>query len=246
MCASAAVGLSGCGCDDSKSTGEPGYKVEPTEPDLSNGDFGFFIINQEELMITKYTGSSKNIEIPESYKNYKVTVIGASVFNNANIETVTIPSSIKEIEDYAFAGCHVLKSVKLSEGLEIIDASVFFNTPKLTEITLPSTLKKIGPRCFSGSAINNVVLPDSGSLTAIDDYTFYQCLELTDITVPSCITSIKDTSFAECINDVTIHGMSGSYAESYVKNYNKKTDKKLTFKSEGKPQKATKAAEKAE
>ena len=80
MCASAAVGLSGCGCDDntsSSSSSKPGYKVEPTEPDLTDGDFGFFIINQEELMITKYTGSDTVIEIPESYKNYKVTVIGS-------------------------------------------------------------------------------------------------------------------------------------------------------------------------
>ena len=105
MCASAAVGLSGCGCDDNTSSksSKPGYKVEPTEPDLTNGDFGFFIINQEELMITKYTGSDTVIEIPESYKNYKVTVIGASVFNDSKITEVTIPSSIKQIEDYAFS-----------------------------------------------------------------------------------------------------------------------------------------------
>ena len=62
MCASAAVGLSGCGCDDNTSSksSKPGYKVEPTEPDLTDGDFGFFIINQEELMITKYTGSDNS------------------------------------------------------------------------------------------------------------------------------------------------------------------------------------------
>lgn len=150
MCASAAVGLSGCGCDDntSSNSSKPGYKVEPTEPDLTNGDFGFFIINQEELMITKYTGSDTVIEIPESYKNYKVTVIGASVFNNSKITEVTIPSSIKQIEDYAFSSCHSLTKVNLSEGLEILNNSVFFNCSELREIKLPSTLKEIGPRAF--------------------------------------------------------------------------------------------------
>ena len=172
MCASAAVGLSGCGCDDntSSNSSKPGYKVEPTEPDLTNGDFGFFIINQEELMITKYTGSDTVIEIPESYKNYKVTVIGASVFNNSKITEVTIPSSIKQIEDYAFSSCHSLTKVNLSEGLEILNNSVFFNCSELREIKLPSTLKEIGPRAFSGAALNNVVLPDSGKLTKIDEY----------------------------------------------------------------------------
>ncbi len=156
MCASAAVGLSGCGCDDNTSSksSKPGYKVEPTEPDLTNGDFGFFIINQEELMITKYTGSDTVIEIPESYKNYKVTVIGASVFNDSKITEVTIPSSIKQIEDYAFSSCHSLTKVNLSEGLEILNNSVFFNCSELREIKLPSTLKEIGPRAFSGAALN--------------------------------------------------------------------------------------------
>ena len=136
MCASAAVGLSGCGCDDntSSNSSKPGYKVEPTEPDLTNGDFGFFIINQEELMITKYTGSDTVIEIPESYKNYKVTVIGASVFNNSKITEVTIPSSIKQIEDYAFSSCHSLTKVNLTEGLEILNNSVFFNCSELQRL----------------------------------------------------------------------------------------------------------------
>ena len=67
-------------------------------------------------MITKYTGSDTVIEIPESYKNYKVTVIGASVFNNSKITEVTIPSSIKQIEDYAFSSCqpHKGKSYRRS------------------------------------------------------------------------------------------------------------------------------------
>ena len=220
MCASAAVGLSGCGCDDntsSSSSSKPGYKVEPTEPDLTDGDFGFFIINQEELMITKYTGSDTVIEIPESYKNYKVTVIGASVFNGSKITEVTIPSSIKQIEDYAFSSCHSLTKVNLSEGLEILNNSVFFNCSELREIKLPSTLKEIGPSAFSGAALNNVVLPDSGKLTKIDEYAFYQSRELTDITIPACITSIPDNVFAECSKEVKFKADLGSSSTKATK-----------------------------
>ena len=162
MCASAAVGLSGCGCDDntSSNSSKPGYKVEPTEPDLTNGDFGFFIINQEELMITKYTGSDTVIEIPESYKNYKVTVIGASVFNNSKITEVTIPSSIKQIEDYAFSSCHSLTKVNLSEGLEILNNSVFFNCSELREISLQTLqfrlVLQVFPTMYSLNAVRKL------------------------------------------------------------------------------------------
>lgn len=180
MCASAAVGLSGCGCDDntSSNSSKPGYKVEPTEPDLTNGDFGFFIINQEELMITKYTGSDTVIEIPESYKNYKVTVIGASVFNNSKITEVTIPSSIKQIEDYAFSSCHSLTKVNLTEGLEILNNSVFFNCSELREIKLPSTLKEIGPRAFRVRHLTMLSFPTAVNLQRLMNMLFISRVSL--------------------------------------------------------------------
>lgn len=180
MCASAAVGLSGCGCDDntSSNSSKPGYKVEPTEPDLTDGDFGFFIINQEELMITKYTGSDTVIEIPESYKNYKVTVIGASVFNDSKITEVTIPSSIKQIEDYAFSSCHSLTKVNLSEGLEILNNSVFFNCSELREIKLPSTLKEIGPRAFRVRHLTMLSFPTAVNLQRLMNMLFISRVSL--------------------------------------------------------------------
>ena len=180
MCASAAVGLSGCGCDDNTSSksSKPGYKVEPTEPDLTNGDFGFFIINQEELIITKYTGSDTVIEIPESYKNYKVTVIGASVFNDSKITEVTIPSSIKQIEDYAFSSCHSLTKVNLSEGLEILNNSVFFNCSELREIKLPSTLKKSDRELFRVRHLTMLSFPTAVNLQRLMNMLFISRVSL--------------------------------------------------------------------
>ena len=57
LCASVSVGMSGCGCSNNTSD-KPGYVVPTTEPDLKNDEFGFFILNQNELMITSYLGSS--------------------------------------------------------------------------------------------------------------------------------------------------------------------------------------------
>ncbi|HJI60585.1 MAG TPA: leucine-rich repeat domain-containing protein [Ruminococcus bromii] len=172
--------------------------------------------------------------------------MGASVFNGSKITEVTIPSSIKQIEDYAFSSCHSLTKVNLSEGLEILNNSVFFNCSELREIKLPSTLKEIGPSAFSGAALNNVVLPDSGKLTKIDEYAFYQSRELTDITIPACITSIPDNVFAECSKEVTIHGASGSYAQNYAKKNNLKFKADLGSSSTKVTKASGKAAEKAE
>lgn len=219
LCASVSIGLSGCGCSNNSSQ-EPGYKVTATEPDLTNDEFGFFILNKDEVMITKYTGSGKDVKIPESYENYKVTVLGRSLFNGKDISSVEIPDTVKEIQDYAFSSNRSLKSVKLPKSLETIGTNAFFNCSSLESIELPASLKEIGVYAFSAAGLKSVTIPESKTLTTLDQYVFFQCQELTEVTLPSTITSIAENTFADCPNKITINAPKGSYAISYAKTNN--------------------------
>lgn len=222
VCATTAAGLAGCGCSKKPSANgnnqQPGYVVEPTEPDLKDGDFGFFIINSEELMVSKYYGSKKNVEIPETYNNYKITVIGDGIFNDDRvIESVTMPDSIKEIKDYAFSSCPNLSSVKFSQNLKVLGHCVFFNTRNLKTIELPDSLEQLGTRTFSATGIESITIPKNDKLTSIDDFVFYQCQNLKEVTIPGTVTNIKDNAFGECPNKITLKAPTGSYTESYAK-----------------------------
>ena len=94
------------------------------------------------------------------------------------------------------------------------------------------------------SMIAGVLPAPTPSAGLPDEYAFYQSRELTDITIPACITSIPDNVFAECSKEVTIHGASGSYAQSYAKKNNLKFKADLGSSSK-KATKATKASGKA-
>lgn len=226
LCATASVGLSGCGCSN-KST-EPGYRVTATEPDLKSGDFGFFILNKNELMLTEYTGKNKNVDIPDSYENYKVTVIGTSVFhNNREIESVTIPDSIKEIQDYAFASCKNLKNVKMSKNIEILGTNSFYYCSSLESFEFLPTLKQIDVYAFSASGLKSIEIPESETLTKIDEFTFFQCQQLSEVTLPSTITEIAERAFDDCPNKITINAPANSYALKYAKTLAKKDSKKF-------------------
>lgn len=216
LCASVSIGFSGCGCSNNNSQ-EPGYRVTATEPDLTNDEFGFFILNKDEVMITKYTGSSKDVKIPESYENYKVTVLGRSLFNGKDISSVEIPDTVKEIQDYAFSSNRHLKSVKLPKNLVTIGTNAFFNCSSLESIELPASLKEIGVYAFSAAGLKSVTIPESKTLTTLDQFVFYQCQELTEVTLPSTVTSIAENTFADCPNKITINAPKGSYAISYAK-----------------------------
>lgn len=216
LCASVSIGFSGCGCSNNSSQ-EPGYRVTPTEPDITNDEFGFFILNKDEVMITKYTGSDKDVKIPESYENYKVTVLGRSLFNGKDVTSVEIPDTVKEIQDYAFSSNRSLKSVKLPKNLETIGTNAFFNCSSLESIELPASLKEIGVFAFSAAGLKSVTIPESKTLTKLDQYVFFQCQELTEVTLPATVTSIAENTFADCPNKITINAPKGSYAINYAK-----------------------------
>ena len=218
ICTSVAIGFSGCGCSDNNGGVQtPGYVVEATEPDLKDGDFGYFVVNSNELMLTSYTGKDKDIKIPETYNNYKVTIIGKSVFNGSDITSVEMPDSITTVQDYAFSSCNGLTSVKFSKNIKTFGNSVFFNCPNLKEVDIPASVKDLGSRTFSATGITSVTIPKSDNLTSIGEFVFYQCQQLKEVTIPSNITSIKESAFSDCPNKITIKAAKGSYSENYAK-----------------------------
>lgn len=134
-------------------------------------DFVFVVINNNELKLTKYLGDEIEIIIPSELNGMKVTTIGEKAFYMKNIETISlpntvklidnnafsyceslkhieIPSSVKEIQEYAFYNCTSLTSIKLNEGLEILGASAFARCDLSTAI-IPSTLKVCGGSIFN-------------------------------------------------------------------------------------------------
>ncbi len=230
VCAGIAVASAGCGCQKSKSTSGSGnngdaqtsgriYRNYPTDPDLTQGDFGYYFLNDKEYKVTVYNGNSKNITIPSTVDGARIKVIDTSLFRNSDIESVTIPDSINEIRDYAFAGCHELKEVVIPEGVTVIGQNAFWDCPKLEKITLPSSLKKVGEYAFSHTGITSITIPESETFVKLNRYVFYQNENLKEVVLPLSMTTIADDTFAECSSDLTITAYTGSFGASYAKTH---------------------------
>ena len=78
-------------------------------------------------------------------------VIGLGAFYAlTELEEVTIPEEVTEIQDYAFGSCAKLKKVTFSNGLKKIGEEAFANTA-LETLDLPDRLTAIGKMAFACS-----------------------------------------------------------------------------------------------
>ena len=84
----------------------------------------------------------------------RVTAIGGYAFADCEtLASITVPGSVKTIENNAFDGCTNLRSVKLGDGVEEIGQWVFSYCSSLRKVTFPGSVVSIADNAFykSGS-----------------------------------------------------------------------------------------------
>ena len=154
----------------------------------------------KEAEVVSLERDFQNLTIPSSVfydgESYSVTAIGYNAFkDNTNLETVTIPNSVKSIEQFAFENCYNLNYVTLSSSLASIENFAFSNCG-ITSITIPNSVTRIGYGAFSSCLLTSVEMPNS--VSNIESRAFEKCYYLTSVTIPNSVTSIKDETFKDC------------------------------------------------
>ncbi len=163
-----------------------------------------YIVENNSVTITGYTGTDTDIVIPSVIDGLPVTSIG----------------------DYAFDGCGNIVSVTIPEGVVRIGDSAFSNNHSLNEVSLPKGIIDIGMSAFSATGItNNMQIRENGALY-IDEYlievfepssenyvvkdgtvliaggafawTFTEDIQIKSIEIPSSVKYICDNAFSHC------------------------------------------------
>ena len=158
----------------------------------------------EEEQAKKYVKTEEDeyatsIDIPEG-----VTIISDWCFLGcSSMESITLPSTIKQIGENAFMNCSALTSIDIPEGVTIIPDYCFSGCSSMESITLPSTIKKIGEYAFDGcSALTSIDIPEG--VTIIPKWCFNECKKLNSVTLPTTIKKIEGYAFYECNKVKTI------------------------------------------
>ena len=120
-----------------------------------------------------------------------------------SLESVTLPSTISGVGEYAFDGCSSLKKVMFNQqGVLYIGTMAFHQCSSLENINLPSNLAVIEDYAFAWCRnLREVVLDDGfNEGLRIGYFAFGQCHSLESITLPSTVSTIGDDAFFKCDN----------------------------------------------
>lgn len=85
--------------------------------------------------------------------------IGGNAFHcNSSLQSLTLPSSVTNIDHHAFYQCSSLDEFVIPDGVESIERAVFAECSKLKTVTVPNGVKKVVQKAFlKCSSLENVV-----------------------------------------------------------------------------------------
>lgn len=182
----------------------------------------YVIYDDNSIEIVNYEGHQTEITVPSEIKDYPVSRIAASAFENCtfikeinlwadviligesafkgctSLKEITIPQSVSEIYDNTFEGCSSLEKAWIWGDVVRIGVNAFKNCTSLKEITIPDSCLLIDKSAFEGcSAMKKVYLWGEG---IIGECAFKNCTSLKEIDIPSEITEVKQYAFEGCKN----------------------------------------------
>ncbi len=143
-------------------------------------------------------------------------VIGDSVgtlpqgvfYKQASITSLTIPTTVTSIGEYAFNGCRGLTgSLTIPESVTAIGNNAFEGCGGLTgSLTIPHSVTTIGDHTFAGcSGFTDVTIPNS--VTTIENHAFVSC-DFASAVIGSKVATIGQDAFGGCPNLKTVYNLS--------------------------------------
>ncbi len=187
---------------------------------VSTSTDGAFIYNvyADYAEITSYTGGGAVVSVPEKYEGVPVISIGKNAFyGNTTITSVTLPMTVLNIDNKAFAKCENLTVLNMpgvkAFGLEALRGS------GLKEVVLPAVLENFGKYSLADTQIETIVIPENiiragdyifsgctnlksvvfaSSTTEITARMFYGCTALTEVKIPPQIKKISEYAYSAC------------------------------------------------
>lgn len=160
------------------------------------------------LYISDYLIATKGIKGKYSIKKGTKLVADrafAESEGEEGLKSITIPSSVVSIGEYAFLYCEGLKEVTIPNTVKSIGKNTFDSCWNLKSAKLPKGMKKIPDGMFARcNSLKNIVLPKG--ITEIGEAAFVSCSSLKSITIPKSLKKVGQMGLAANFTSIKYEG----------------------------------------
>ena len=173
---------------------------------------GDFVYSKGTNNIFAYIGNSGVCEIPENTTLKGLTpswaegspitklIINYNVNNDmvlsGELEKVTLPSTIKIIDDGAFRNCKNLKSITLNNGIQSIGEYVFAETSLSGNLNIPDSVTQMDVTAFSDcGSFDKVHMSNNIKCEKDKEYQWFSGTEIGEINIPDTMLNCDNCYF---------------------------------------------------
>lgn len=166
------------------------------DPDKRFAGYDYGLYDDGTAIITRYTGSERELRIPDSLEGHTVVAIGDSAFaENASLAKVSLNASLELLGGYAFYGCGALTDVSFGKALWHIGVAAFENTPWLSSRTEEFVIVGNGILLKYRGNAHRVTVPDNVKHIS---YAFSMNEELIYAEMGDGVLTVGDSAFSFC------------------------------------------------
>lgn len=151
--------------------------------------------------VVAYLGGKKDVAVPDKINGIAPSSVAENCFRYCDVCNVSLPKSVKNIGDFAFADCNAVAGDFSAQGVRTVGKNAFehsgFNTVILENCT------KVEENAFENAKLQTVKL---GRLTKIENSTFKNCKMLQTAYLPKLLecSSTAASPFENCTSLKTL------------------------------------------
>ena len=132
-----------------------------------------------------------------------------NLYNNlfdgcTGIANITLPNTLKSINDYAFRNCSKLSEIEIPDSVITIGKHCFESCTSLSKVIVREGVKTIGEYGFENcTSLVSISLPST--LTVLENHLFRNCYNLANMYFHPSVTTINEYCFDKCsgLKDIT-------------------------------------------
>ncbi len=197
--------------------------AQETEEEVLTHGYLEYVIRDNVVWITGYTGDGGDVSIPNMIDDLSVLAIETEAFwyedkitavdlpdylefigdrafqNCSMLNSVTIPDSVKEIGTAAFAECYALESVNIPKDILYVGGGAFDNTLWIKRFEDNTSIifgGKVFYRYMGDASVVNIPY----GVVGISGNAFTDNQKVTYVNIPETVLFVGDYSFFNCPN----------------------------------------------